>query len=918
MLKRQFSGVIVISVRTLLLSITLLAAGVAYSAEPPVFYYYGDFNGDGEVDVMISPEERLTPISLPIAQIIARPLEFDPLIIWSAGLVGESVQRLEGTSFLLRQSFIAESTYSGQVFEQDFDGDGSQDLFVQAGAPGYPSYQWFSYRQSYLDVRSVEELDGLAIDAGSALITFNDFNNDGRADISITPVGGVSVYTFYSDVSGDWPELSAVSVDGGDPEAEGLLFMAAAVAAATDVNKGSSSFSIPISLAPGSAGVAPELSIQYSSDAGYSYLGMGASISGFDTISRCARDYLRNGAYVPVKYDSSDGLCMGGVPLVLVSGTNLQNGAEYRTETSSYQKIVFHGTASSGWFEVFTKDGLVKRYGETFTSALYIDGVKAQWALDRVGDRTGAGGTYYTIEYVVTAPGTLPKKIVYSKNDSESAVDGYAEVLFEYKADSYEQKYYRHGQSIDYTGLLASVTNTLDSEVVAEYIFSYSKNPLTGRSRLEKIYQCGKNSYCALPTVLTWSTGGGPDFDVAVTSMTSTERARVAVGHSAWVDMDRDGDIDYCRLEGIGEYEPIEDRWTFYTYIPRCTVSDGNSFVANIDVNRSYPSGDLPGASAQWVDANADGFVDYCYLGAVSPDMERMRCYFSNQGQSFDSTLTYIDIPRGYGSDKIGTRYWVDINADGAVDSCIAYSLSSKKRFSCAVNESDAANPVFSFAPHVELGEIWRHTRLNFVDVNADSYPDICYGQNNDLRCVLNIGGVSLGEIEDPAGPDYWVSMSASAGSEMRRQFVDFNGDGYLDWCRVVSDDGYRGRCTLGTGTGWGEEITSQKVFIGGEVSIWTDINDDGRVDWCRNYADRIRCLLSGGKYFSHEVVSGPAQIKGEVFIEDNVSYGSVSDGETTFTDVDGDGLMEFCQFSGGTSPAGIDCYFTENQEFSD
>ncbi len=893
----------------LLLAVTVCAPGYASAVGQSA--YYGDFNGDGEIDVFIAADEQMLPMATPIPTLMARPPAFSPLVVWSAGESSEVVSVLTDTTFGYRKFIRNSAASEGLVFVGDFDGDGEGDLFVQSSTIEAPSVRWLAYEQASTAVEIVEDIDGFPVSSAEAVVTISDFSGDGRDDISFTPLGSISTYTAFSDASGGWPEISHVSAATNDPLQDQLLFTAAAVPGGADVVKGVAQYNIPIAIAPGSAGVAPELSISYSSEASYSYLGMGVSLSGLDSINRCAKDFLRNGAHENVAYNSSDALCFGGTPLVLISGANLTDGAEYRTENASYQKVIYHAD-SGGWFEVFTKDGLVRRYGKATSAAVVIDGVKGVWALDRVSDRVG---TYYTIEYA-GAGAVLPSVIKYSFNDGAPEVSGFAEVIFDYQSDSYQQIYYRHGELIDYTGLLEGIRNTLDGQLVGEYKFAYKQNPLTGRSTLDRVYQCDGQNRCALPTSFAWTIGGGPDFDVAIDSQLDTVSSRVV--HGAWIDVDRDGKTDFCRLHAPLVVSTTHHGMTTntYTYKPTCTLSDGQIFSTVWEIDKSYSSGDLPN-KVFWIDANSDGFPDYCYVGAVGEN-ERIRCYFNQSGQGFSPDVMYVDVLRGVGGSSIGSRYFVDINADGAPDACITHSGSNKKWLRCALNKSSSSNHVFDFHDYYQVGEVFRHSNVDWADVNGDGYPDFCYGKNNDLRCLLNKGGVSLGDM-DVEDEYQWRNTSVAAGSSMRRQFVDFNGDGYLDWCRVVSDGGYRGRCILGTGTGWGQEITSAAVSLGGNLSAWIDINDDGRADWCRNYDKKIRCLVSSGTGFSHEVISGTTTVNnGQVVVDDSDTITVSGEYESQdFIDVDGDGLMEFCRFEGG-GPSYIRCYFTGDQEYSD
>jgi hypothetical protein len=112
------------------------------------------------------------------------------------------------------------------------------------------------------------------------------------------------------------------------------------------------------------------------------------------------------------------------------------------------------------------------------------------------------------------------------------------------------------------------------------------------------------------------------------------------------------------------------------------------------------------------------------------------------------------------------------------------------------------------------------------------------------------------------------VRTAPDKGYPEGRGIVDFNGDGCVDFCRIVGDrPNSRARCTMQTATGR-REVTSGPVDMGWGNSGWSDINGDGRADYCsvagprrgERYGDRIKCLLAGseGTAFGRVVTSQP------------------------------------------------------------
>src|SRR5262249_42127172 len=121
---------------------------------------------------------------------------------------------------------------------------------------------------------------------------------------------------------------------------------------------GAATYTIPIAVPPGIAGMTPSLTLEYNSQAPNGILGMGWSLGGLPAIPRCAAPSAQDGARGAVTYTGRDRICLDGQRLIAISGDGL-DGTELRTEVDSFSRIIAHGNAGGGpaWFEVHTKSG---------------------------------------------------------------------------------------------------------------------------------------------------------------------------------------------------------------------------------------------------------------------------------------------------------------------------------------------------------------------------------------------------------------------------------------------------------------------------------------------------------------------------------------------------------------------------------
>lgn len=117
---------------------------------------------------------------------------------------------------------------------------------------------------------------------------------------------------------------------------------------------GAATYTIPIRVPPGTAGMEPKLALVYNSQAGNGLLGVGWSLSGLSAITRCPQTVAQDGVKGGVNYDANDRFCLDGQRLVAISGVYGADSTEYRTERESFAKIVSYGTAGNGpaWFRV--------------------------------------------------------------------------------------------------------------------------------------------------------------------------------------------------------------------------------------------------------------------------------------------------------------------------------------------------------------------------------------------------------------------------------------------------------------------------------------------------------------------------------------------------------------------------------------
>ena len=283
---------------------------------------------------------------------------------------------------------------------------------------------------------------------------------------------------------------------------------------------GAAIYSIPIRVPPGTAGMAPSLSLSYSSQGGNGIVGMGWVLGGLPSIGRCPQTIAQDGVVGGVTFTTGDPLCVNGQRLVVVSGSYGADGAEYRAELDGFSRIISHGATGYGpaWFQVWTKAGQIMEFGHTADSLVLAQGISApsSWALDQISD---TAGNYLTVTYAQnSATGeTHPQQINYTGNGRPNAsLTPYASVKFVYSTSRPDNlKYYVKGSANSLSVLLTDIqtfttTASGPNSLVADYHLTYGTGSGSGRSLLSSIAQCtdAAATNCLPSTTFGYQDGG--------------------------------------------------------------------------------------------------------------------------------------------------------------------------------------------------------------------------------------------------------------------------------------------------------------------------------------------------------------------------------------------------------------------------
>lgn len=532
--------------------------------------------------------------------------------------------------------------------------------------------------------------------------------------------------------------LDAVADTGGgaasttvtpDPVSDSV----AATAAEFRVDEsGSAAYSIPLYGVPGTAGVSPKLSLNYSSQGGYGPLGKGWSIGGLSSIARCratreSGDFVSaptvDGNPAPINFGVTDRYCLDGQRLIAIANSPVcaavggMSAQQFRTEVESFQRVCAYTTtgATSGpsFFTIERKDGSISWYGDRNNNATAnrTDGyfetnsplnptAALLWAQTRFQDSTG---NYIDFVYAENPGGAatrehLISEILYTgktvlSGQTGSAKAPYAKVSFNYgvRAAAQQAKGYSSGGTLDQTRRLDSITSCASAVAGAcattsqarYYQFTYataaSGNGMDTLINLQECKDSGK-AVCMAPTTFTWSQ--------AKNEFATSESTTDTLGNwfspfqgMKWGDVDGDGRQD---MVFILEADSSGTCSTETIYVAFSTLDTTNKLTFQNNWKKTCTPAELlpERGNGSWhlLDYNGDGRDDLLVGGATNTPWR----IYPSMGRAGHTTKIFDDsqnllagLPSPITTDGVAKRQLqlTDLNGDGLQD--IIYPVGS-------------------------------------------------------------------------------------------------------------------------------------------------------------------------------------------------------------------------------------------------
>ena len=653
---------------------------------------------------------------------------------------------------------------------------------------------------------------------------------------------------------------------------------------------GAATYSIPIQVSPGIAGMEPKLSLNYSSQSGNGLLGMGWSIGGLGGVSRCPRTIAQDGAKGGVNYDSNDRYCLDGQRLIAISGSEGADGTEYRTERESFAKIVSYGSAGNGpaWFKVWTKAGQAMEYGRTTDSRIEAQGkaIVRIWALSRIEDTKG---NYLTVNYTKDATNGdyYPSRIDYTGN-SKANITPVNSVQFQYEARPDVVPGYQAGSLIKNTQRLGKISVLLNTEIVKFYNFQYQTQLQNNRSTLVSIQECSQTGIC-LPAVTAQYVQSSNTFQIPHQEFIYTAAGNFEGYSTQLADINGDGIADLVsNFLGVGG-------WSVYVALAK---GDG-TFLQPTQVFYYTAAGSFAQHSPQLADVNGDGIPD---LVATSSGRGGWSVYVAlakGDGTFLSPTLAFNYTAAG-NLEGYSTQL-ADINGDGIADLVSNFLGVGGWSVYVALAKGDGTflQPTQVFY-YTAAGSFAQHSP-QLADVNGDGIPDL-------VATSSGRGGwsvyVALAKGDGTfLSPTLAFNYTAAGNLEgYSTQLADINGDGIADLVsNFLGVGGWSVYVALAKGDGTFLQPT--QVFYYTAAGSFAqhspqlaDVNGDGIPDLVATSSGR------GGWSVYVALAKGDGTFLSPTLAFNYTTAGNFEGYSTQLADINGDGIPELVASYTGTS----------------
>jgi Salmonella virulence plasmid 65kDa B protein/Insecticide toxin TcdB middle/N-terminal region len=582
---------------------------------------------------------------------------------------------------------------------------------------------------------------------------------------------------------------------------------------------GASSYTIPLYTAPAAGNLDVKLALQYNSQSGNGVFGVGWSLTGVSSITRCPRTIAEEGERVGVKNNATDIFCLDGQKLRAVAGAYGAAGSEYRTAIDSYSKIVANGQQGTGplSFTVYTKSGSIMEFGATDDSRLQhpVTGTARVWMVSQIRDRfhttTNNSAINFTYSKDINLGEQLLREVRYN--------NGLLRLNYVARPANDPIIKYDDGVQLGSTNSRVSKIEVFDEPVVSgarqlrafkEYRMAYVQSGATYRSLLTTVQECTPASVCLPAISVGYQNTGGMGSFVAGAAVTQAPEG--------YFIMDSDG-------KGV------------------------QKVLSKYDLANAIrtPTHDIYKIVAWDIDGDSRTDLDFAVAGGIGENLQGTQ-YLLMGGASTPSVVPTLNY-------QYYTRCYADINGDGISEN---------------ITIARATNLIGEAIDSKRIKESLSGTYVDFGDPTSPEYfSDSCRAIDFDgdgrAEIFTHFGGIYTyrnGTLQQVGSiPTFYVNIGNNSQVGINNSFGDFNGDGKTDYL-AQDQSSFLYNLNLSKGGLIGFAPVTPPLNLAGtwggdsNVGCVADFNGDGRSDWLR--LNDMKLMISTGNNFTEVATNLP------------------------------------------------------------
>lgn len=469
---------------------------------------------------------------------------------------------------------------------------------------------------------------------------------------------------------------------------------------------GAATYNIPIMVPPGTAGMVPNLSVAYNSQAGNGNMGVGWNLVGLSAITRIAKTKEIDGTVGTININGDDRFSIDGNRLLVTSGTYGANNSVYHTEAESFSVITSHDIAGTGpkYFTVTTRDGSIIEYGNSSDSRVLtnISGKNDVfiWLINKVTDIYGNYLTY-TYGKDATTNEYYIERIDYTGNTNEG-LETFNSVRFLYERKQEINEVYVAGASFKSSYLLNKIRTYNEDDIVKQYEFKYFKTSEDLYTKLNEIIEYGSDGTRFNSTIIKWNEAvlGANKFQYEPAMNYHAD----ATHDYIFGDYNGDGFTDYVEKITI-----LED----FMYILH--LNENGDFTSENEIMLDLSDDGMIGPEHSDIktiaDFNGDNKTDFLTFEYLPGGMYRVNVNYYSGG-------TMVKVPNVLETPTMFGIRTADFNGDGKTD---ILPINSPVAYLGGAN--------FAFTPFIvsssQVQTIMNATDLHIIDFNGNGKADI-------------------------------------------------------------------------------------------------------------------------------------------------------------------------------------------------